>query len=387
MTSTPTEAMASEAAEQPETEGAAQDTGSTGATGPLAVRASALVARVRRPWVIAIALVAVAAVAVTAWRLTADALPDGAAFRIGDTTVTADDVDQRIDALQALYGVAVPDSADGKDTFRRDAAKSMAVQIMLEDEADDRGIAVAEKEVSDTLQVLIDQRYPQGGRDAFISALGEMGATEDQVRGEIRSQLLVSRLFDEVVGDLTVSDDELRSAFDERRDELETPVRRVLRNIVVSDRGSAEQVLRMLRSGTSFEEAASSYSLDESTRDKGGLLGTVSASDLERKYAAAAFRAGAGELFGPIRTRYGWNVGQVDRVVEAKPATFAHVRAALRETVLAEKSLDAWRAWLKDVIADHDVTYADDYRPEDPDAVPDIDEAQLTDRSGSDAEE
>jgi peptidyl-prolyl cis-trans isomerase C len=382
MTSPSTETAVRDDAEKPATDDAGTD--AEVSTPPaLSVRLAGLVERVRRPWLIGLVLVIVAGAAVAAWRLTGDELPEGVAFEVGDTSVSTDDVDQRIEALQALYGVEVPDDKDGEDTFRRDAAKSMAVQIMLEAEAEERGIAVAEKDVSDTLQLLIDQRYPQGGKVAFIDALGEMGATEDQVRAEIRSQILVSRLFDEVVGDVTVGDDELRSDFEERRDELGTPVRRVLRNIVVADRATATQVLRQLRSGTPFETAASSYSLDEATRDDGGLLGEVAATDLEGKYADAAFSADTGELFGPVRTQHGWNVGQVDRVVESVPATFARVRTALRQTLVAEKSLETWREWLADVIADHDVTYADRYRPDDPDAVPDIDEATLDQSPGS----
>lgn len=377
MTSTPTDAEVREEAEMPE-QAEGTETEDDAADRPaIAVRLGGVVGRARRPWLVALAVVVIAAVAVVTWRLTADDLPDGVAFEVGDTSVTTDEVDQRIEALQALYGVEVPDDKDGEDTFRRDAAKSMAVQVMLEEEADEGGIAVAEKEVSDTLRLLIEQRYPDGDRDAFVASLGEMGATEEQVRDEIRSQLLVSLLFDEVVGDVSVSDVELRAAFDDRRDELGTPIRRVIRNIVVADRASAEQLLRLLRSGSSFDTAASSYSLDESTRDDGGLLGPVAATDLEESYADAAFRAGSGQLFGPVRTQHGWNVGRVDRVLPAKRATFADVRGALRETMVAEESVEAWRSWLADVIADHDVTYADDYRPDDPDAVPDIDQADV----------
>lgn len=377
MTSPSTDTEVRDEAEMPERDEATERRADPASRSGFSARLARVLARVRRPWLVALVVVLVAAGAVMAWRLTADDLPDGVALEVGDTSVTTDEVDQRIEALQALYGVEVPDDKEGEDTFRRDAAKSMAVQVMLEEEADERGIVVAERDVSDTLRLLIDQRYPDGGRDAFVASLGEMGATEKQVRDEIRSQLLVSQLFDEVVGDVSVSDDELRVAFDDRRDELGTPIRRVIRNIVVADRAGAEQLLRLLRSGTSFDTAASSYSLDESTRDDGGLLGPVAATDLENRYADAAFRAGAGELFGPVRTQHGWNVGRVDRVLRATPARFAAVRGALRETMVAEESVEAWRSWLADVIADHDVIYADDYRPDDPDAVPDIDQADV----------
>lgn len=338
--------------------------------------------RGRRPWFLAGLVVVVAAAALVAWRLHDSGLPDGTALEVGGTSVTVAQVDDRIDTLEALYGVKQPASGAGKSEFPRDVAKSMAVQIMLEDEAADRDIAVGDKEVSDALQMLIDQRYPDGGRRAFLAALGDMGATEDQVREEIRQQLLVSRLFDDVVSDVSVTDDEVRSAFEERKDELGTPVRRVIRNIVVADRASADRVLRLLRSGQSFAGVASTYSLDGATRDRGGLLGPVGVDDLENAYAKAAFTADPGDLFGPVRTSHGWNVGLVERVVPSQPATFGAVEDALRKTLVAEQSLDAWRAWLKGVLEDHDVTYADAYRPADPDAVPDVDEAQLTGGAG-----
>lgn len=314
-----------------------------------------------------------------AWWWTAkDDLPDGAAFRLGDQVVTADEVDRRVDALEALYGVKQPEDAGERSDFVRDAAKSMAVQLMLQREAEQRDIVVAAKEVDDTLRTLIEQRYPDGGRPAFISALGELGATEEQVRDEIGDQLLVSKLFDDVAGDVEVSEAELERAFDERKEQLATPVRRSLSNIVVADRAAAQAVLRRLRAGTAFAALARSNSLDSATRDQGGALGAVARADLEKAYGAAAFAAPVGALFGPVRTESGWNVGKVEKVLPARPAEYSSLRDALRETVLAEKSVEKWRAWLKDVIVDNDVTYTDAYRPDDPDSVPDIDQPAVS---------
>jgi PPIC-type PPIASE domain/SurA-like N-terminal domain len=312
------------------------------------------------------------------WFLQRDNLPEGAAFQLGEGVVTADEVNRRIDALEALYGVQAPEKKSEKSDFLRDAAKSMAVQLMLQDEAEKRGIVIAAKEVDGTLQSLIEQRYPDGGRTAFVTALGELGANEDQVRSEISDQLLVSKLFDAVAGDVSVEEAELKDAFENRKDELATPVRRSLRNIVVADRSAAQQVLRRLRSGETFAAVAKATSLDSSTRDSGGDLGTLPADNLEKPYAGEAFKAPVGGLFGPVQTESGWNVGRVEEEFPAEPAKYAELRDALRQTVLAEKSLNVWRSWLADVIADHDVTYTDAYMPDDPGAVPDIDQADVT---------
>lgn len=330
-----------------------------------------------------VVVVAVLSGALAWWVVQRDELPDGAAFRFGEQVVTADDVDRRIEALEALYGVQVPAEKSKRSDFLRDAAKSMAVQLMLEDEAVERDIVVATKDVDDTLRGLISQRYPDGGRSAFVAALGELGATEEQVLDEIRDQLLVSRLFDDVAGDVDVTEAELKKEFQGRREQLATPVRRTLRNIVVADEQSARAVLRRLRSGQGFAAVARSTSLDSATRESGGALGDVSVDELEKAYATAAFGASVGGLFGPVKTESGWNVGKVERELPARAAVYSELRTALRETVLAERSLEEWRSWLAGVIEGHDVTYADGFRPEDPNAVPDIDRADV-DRPGVD---
>jgi peptidyl-prolyl cis-trans isomerase C len=51
------------------------------------------------------------------------------------------------------------------------------------------------------------------------------------------------------------------------------------------------------------------------------------------------------------------------------PATYAD---ELRTTLIGERSFEVWTAWLRDVLHDADVEYADDFRPDDPDEGPDM---------------
>lgn len=332
--------------------------------------------RARRPLVaggLVILLVITSGLAWWHWWGPGAGLPDGAAFRVGDTTVTAVQVQERVDVLQALYGVTVPDSAEDADTFRRDAAKSMAVQVLMEDAAERMNLTVTDGEVDSALEALIEQRYPDGGREAFIASLGSEGASELQVKAEVRSQLLVAAIFNRVVGEQTVTDTELRQAFDERAAGLGTPEERGLRNIVVADPGTARRVMDRIRNGELFTSVAADESLDQSTRDSGGYLGTLAAGDLERAYARRAFTTPAGELFGPVKTRFGWNVGLVLKVVPARAATLGAVRTALAQTLETEKSLAVWRTWLEQLLRRGDVEYAENFRPADPGAVPELD--------------
>jgi peptidyl-prolyl cis-trans isomerase C len=151
---------------------------------------------------------------------------------------------------------------------------------------------------------------------------------------------------------------------------MRAPERRHLLNIVVETKKVAEQVADQLENGASFAGLARQVSLDPATRDKGGDLGLRVEDELDPTYAESAFGADEGAVFGPVRSQYGWNVGLVKEVVPGEPYPFAQVKQTLLESLTNAAKLDVWRSFLRDALADADVEYAADYRPDDPDSLP-----------------
>lgn len=299
-----------------------------------------------------------------------DALPDDAAFRYGDRVVTTDQLDDRLEVLEALYGVQRPDDSAKGDDFDRDAAKSMVVSLVLADAAAERDIVISDKEAQTELDKLIDQQLT-GGRDAFVEFLSTSGISERDVLDEIRAQLATSRLVEEVTADVPdATGDEARATYAEHEDEMVTPEGRNLVNVVVETRADADRVARLARQSGQLGPLARAWSLDGSTRDSGGQLGVVTRDQLEEDYAAAAFGAAKGDVFGPVRTSHGWNVGQVTQVVAARPVSYADVEDELVQRLTAEDRLEVWRDFLARELRDADVEYADRYLPDDPDAPP-----------------
>jgi peptidyl-prolyl cis-trans isomerase C len=323
-----------------------------------------------RSRMMAVGVVAVAVVASGGWWMAdrmAD-LPEDAAFRIDDTVVSRDDLEDRIHVIEALYGVERPDG-DGADDFRRDAAKSMVVSMLLEREAEDHDIVISDKAAQDALQKAIDDQTL--GRDAFVDFLAETGVSEDDVLDEIKRQMATARLVEEVTADVDdTTTAEARAYYDDNQDDMATAESRRLRNIVVSTKTDAERVVRQAAAGTAFPRLAETWSRDGSTRDKGGDLGLVTAAQLESGYAEAAFSVDSGSVFGPVETEHGWNVGQVVKVVPGRPLAFDDLRKQLLVDLHNKELLESWRGWLADRLDDADVEYADDYRPADPDEAP-----------------
>lgn len=340
---------------------------------PRSLRERFAAARKRTRVLLVIVLVAVLALlggGIAWWQTTA--LPADAAFRIGDRVVTADELDRQVDTLRALYGVQPPADPTAADGFRRDSAKSYAVAIILDNAARDQGVQVADKAARDMLDRFVAGQLGEGpdARRQFVDALGIAGTTEQAVLDEVKRQMAVGQLMDRVTTDVTVTDQDVAREFEARRDQLATPEKRHLANIVVPDQATADQAAARIRAGEPFAAVAQSVSLDQSTRDKGGDLGDVARAQLEQGYGDAAFGAAQGGVFGPVQTQHGWNVGTVLAVTASVPAQLDAIRDPFRQRLEVEKATNQWRDWISGQIKAADVDYADDYRPADPDAAP-----------------
>lgn len=293
-------------------------------------------------------------------------LPADAAFRIGHVTTTKEQLDHRVQLLSALYGVQRPSDPKKIDQFDRDTAKAVAVSDILAKAAADRGIVIADKTASDQLDQLVSQSFPQGRQD-FTAKLGQLGVSERDVLTEIKRQLANAKLYAAVTKSVApLTEAQLRQAFEQRKSRLVTAEQRHLRNIVVATQDAANGVLRRARSGTDFAKLAESASLDESTKAKGGDLGTVTAAQLEKPYADAAFKARDGSVFGPVQTQDGWNVGQVVKVVPGRPLAYDQVKTQLADELDAERRSPVWSAWLGGRLKAAHVEYAREFRPADP---------------------
>ena len=313
-------------------------------------------------------------------------LPAGVAFQYQGRDISVDELNSEVDTLRALYGVQVPTDQNQLAGFRKDAAKAYAVSLILDRGASDNGVVIADKTARDTLSTFVQQKLGNGpdAYSKFVAALGQQGTTEQAVIDELKRRLALAQLLNKITADVpAASDQDVQTAFAQRKDTLATPGKRQIANIVVQSSQDADRAAAAIRSGVPFLEEAKRVSLDGSTRDKGGDLGAVSKDQLEQAYGDAAFAAAPGQVFGPVQNQYGWNIGQVGQVTAPVPADFAAVKDPLKQQLLAERALEKWRSWLGEKIKNAGVRYGDDYRPADPNAAPGDTPAQAGIPSGA----
>lgn len=317
----------------------------------------------RRAVAVVAVLVTIAAVGVgLVWQPWSAGLPEGAAFAVGDDVVTEDELDERNETLRALYGIEAPPGGEQLADFRRQSAKSMAINIVLERAFEDHDIEVPENEVDAAMAAFLDQSF-SGDREAFVAALGNVGTSEATVREELRHQLRLRALLESVVGPVEVSQQELEAAFEERGDQLATPERRSVSNIVVRTRGEAVRVRDRLEAGEDIGQLARRFSIDASTRNRAGALGKVRRDEMVPAVGKEVFAAPADGIYGPVEGPYGWNVGLVTQVLQPVPARLDRVEQELRAMLELEETQEQWAAWLEERLRDAGIEYAEAYRP------------------------
>ena len=102
-------------------------------------------------------------------------------------------------------------------------------------------------------------------------------------------------------------------------------------------RKKAEEALARIRSGEPFEKVAREMSEDKASAEQGGDLGFFTRDAMVKPFADLVFSLKAGEVGGPVRTRFGYHVVKVEAVREPEIPPFEKVKdKILRELQLEQ---------------------------------------------------
>jgi foldase protein PrsA len=168
----------------------------------------------------------------------------------------------------------------------------MIETLLLEQAAIAAGITVSDEEVAAAVQADIESR----GREAFEAWLTSNEMTEEEYYAASRQELLVRRLQMQIPEELPTTAEHVHA-----------------RHILVNTQQEAEAILAQIREGADFATLAETYSLDVTTRSRGGDLGffphgLLLAPELEE----AAFNLAPGQISDVIHSELlGYHIVQV----------------------------------------------------------------------------
>lgn len=143
-------------------------------------------------------------------------------------------------------------------------------------------------------------------------------------------EVILYNMVIETVLDEAVTEDVLRTLYEEQSQLLSLGEEVRARHILTETFEQAQEVARRLRDGEDFAQLALDMSTDDPTRLNGGDLGYFSQGELIiEEIERAAFDTEVGQITQPFRSELGWHVLRVDDRRAEEPPSFEEMRPDL----------------------------------------------------------
>ncbi|MPY65214.1 peptidyl-prolyl cis-trans isomerase [Deinococcus sp. SDU3-2] len=272
------------------------------------------------------------------------------AMTVNGETVTVQD----LEALRQSNPVL--SSAQGgtlADDFKTYVVAQQARQVALRQAAQDIDVSRAD------VNAEVDKIRESNGltdNKAWTDALQGLGLTDATFREQVRDQLAVNRKVEEIKAAAPApSDAEVRLHYDLNPESYQTDARIVGRQIVVSDKAKAEDLLRQIRGGADFAGLASANSTE--FKDRGGALGPVENGKprpvaqvaLPSEVGAAAFALTEGGVTDVVESGGKFYIVQVEDYLAPAVKPFEQAKADAQKTVAEQKKNRAVEEWFSGI--------------------------------------
>jgi peptidyl-prolyl cis-trans isomerase C len=225
------------------------------------------------------------------------------------------------DAIRAIAGRAGPVPPDERDRVYRGVLDDMIGYRLMIQEAKARKVTVADAEI-DAQVAQIRSQFPNDAQ--FQQALAAQNTTLDAVRKDTRDEMSAAKLVDsEIAGKIAVKPEAVTDFYNKNQDKFQQGPRVRASHILIGipqnadaatkqqAKTKAEALLKDLKAGKDFAEAAKANSQDPGSAPNGGDLGYFEQGQMVPPFEQAAFALKAGEMSDVVETQFGYHIIKV----------------------------------------------------------------------------
>jgi foldase protein PrsA len=217
----------------------------------------------------------------------------------------------------------------------------------IEGEAQEMGITVSDAEIKKSFDQQKKQSFPKEAD--YQKFLKDYGQTEQDVMQRVKLDLLSNKIRDKVIkGKDKVTDAQIEDFYNKNKERFAQPERRDLRIVLTKGEAKANQAKAALEDGQSWKAVAKQYSIDEASKSQAGKLPDQAEGTLEKALDEAVFKAKQGQIYGPVKTQFGYYVFEVDKVQKASQQTLAQAKETIRQTLQSQNQQKALDKFVKD---------------------------------------
>jgi foldase protein PrsA len=317
-----------------------------------------------------------------------DSIPGNAVAKVGDNAIKKETFDHwmQVAAISSQGGavgadkVAVPDAPEfsaciaqktktapkpakgqpkpSADTFKQqckqeyDGLKQQVLQFLIssewiQGEAAEQGVKVSDEEVDKQFEKTKKQSFPKEAD--FQKFLKTSGMTLDDIKFRVRLDALSNALRKKITeGKDKVSDQQISDYYEKNKTRFAQPERRDLRIILTKTEARANEAKAALQGGATFKSTAKEYSIDQASKNQGGVLLAVAKGQQEKALDTAVFKAAKGKLEGPVKTQFGWYVFKVTKVTPASQQSLKEATPTIKQLLASQNQQKELDKFVKD---------------------------------------
>lgn len=257
---------------------------------------------------------------------------DDAVAKINGESISRDEL---YDKMVEQYGSATVDKIISDKIVASEAAKQK--------------VTVSDSTVNKEIDNLKEQ---YGGDDAFNQALESNNTTLSVVKNDLKNYLILKKL---MKPDIKITDEEMKTYFDENKDSFASAEQVKASHILVADEKTAKEIKQKLDNGEDFAALAKKYSTDEGTKANGGELGYFAKGTMVTEFDNAAFSLPVNTISDPVKTQYGYHIIKVEAKKAAQAANYEDSKAQIKETLFDQKVDSQYQTWIDSKKKSYDI--------------------------------
>lgn len=300
-----------------------------------------------------------------------------AIIKINDQAITQAEYDKLMDRSigQSPFG-RMGDLKGNKDGFlylmmEQNVVNQLIITELLEQEANDRGIKVTNKDVDEALRKSMDQ---MGGKDRLIEVLKANDISVKEFKNDLRNQVKMQKLANSA-GNIDISDKDCEKFYKENPDKFKNPEMVRASHILVSanayqiqqdltlngkreipqedlkaqveakmaqKKEQAEKLAKELKADkTKFAEYAKKYSDDPGSAKQGGDLGFFPKNAMVPEFAKVAFDSKPDTVSDVVKTQFGYHIIYVQDRRAAGVTPYEKAKSGIKDYLTTEKQIKA----------------------------------------------